>query len=886
MIRPGREPSPKTGTSRPIAIILGVLIVLPLLVSLRASERGSAPGGYLERTWQTEQGLPQNSVTDIVQTQDGYLWLGTFNGLARFDGVRFVNFTTANSPGLISDSVTALLEDRAGRLWIGTDGSGLSCFRNGAFTSYIATNHPGATVVSALAEDRAGTLWVGTDGGLYRLVGDRLQEFFTTNAPKGLEIVRHLCCDNEGRLWIGAEKGLFVLEKGETRLVSPYRAEEPVAVTADGGVWYFNGSGQLVQFDGGRTNPVLSWVGPTPHCLRLMRNKDIWLGGMAGLSHIRAGTRTDYPMNGGLVDHEVLVIFEDREGNLWVGTNGGGLIQLRERVLETYTTRDGLPGNDVAVLCEDARGRIWIGGFSQGAGILDAGHYRRLPGLPADTRDVYALWHGAADRILLGTRDGRLMGWQNDRIILDKQGLPDMTRVIFEDCDGGQWLGTRLEGVEYHHQGKITRYSPAEGLTSGCVTSILQDRQGAIWVGTKQGLNRIREGKITCFGQEQGLGSDCIHTLYVDPEGELWVGTVGGGLARFKNDRFVTIAAPQGLPNVVIAQIIEDGRGSLWLGSNGGIIRARRAELIECTEGRLATVHCQVFGRNDGMLNPECAGSFQPSCCKGHDGRLWFATVGGVVVIDPARLGFNPQPPNVHIESLLVDGVRYPMPPSTPSSLATVTLPPGTLRLEINYTGLSYVVPERVQFRFRLEGLDARWVEAGERRTAYFNRLTPGPYQFLVTACNNDGVWSKSGAGLALIAAPFWWQTIGFKTACILSLLTIVLAVLQQVHQHRLRRMIELADQRNTRLHAAELNAANRKLQERTGELEQALVKVSTLRGLIPICSVCKKVRNDQGYWQQVEAFVRDHSEAEFSHGLCPECFHGYHRELDRLPPR
>ena len=837
----------------------------------RGSELVRLTSDYLVRTWQTEAGLPQNSVSAILQSREGYLWVGTFNGLVRFDGVQFKTYTVGNSPGLISDGVVTLYEDRASRMWIGTDGGGLACLQGEQFTSYPMTNRVGAAIVSAIAEDQAGRIWIGTDGGLYRLAGSQIEEVKPSDANTRFGVVQKIACDPQGTLWMSIDGTLWTWSNDELRHRSEYGHVYALSADDSARVWFFS---QLLGLVRSETNQVVSQPvkdDPIPTAICAARNGDIWQVAASSLRRDRHGLRTAYALPEDLIGGSILTIFEDREQNLWLGSNGRGLIRLREKVVETYTTDDGLPGNDIVVLAEDQLGRVWMGGFGTGAGLYDQGRFHRLPGLPAQQEDVISLGLGRQNRIWLGTRTGDLFRWQDGQVTKEPP-VEDGARIIFETQNGALWLGTRRLGVEVRENGRTTRYTTREGLSDNFITGITQTPDQALWVGTKRGLNRIAEGKIASFGRQDGLGADCIHTLYMDSRGVLWVGTAGGGLSRFDKGRFFTISAQQGLPNEVIAQIIEDGLGSLWIGSNAGVFRVDRDELLDCAAGRLGQVHCQMFNRDDGLANPECAGSFQPSCVRTRDGKLWFATVGGPVVIDPTRLVSNPLPPPVYVNSVTADGVDYSPLQDEPKPGIRVVLPPGRSHVEIHYTALSYVAPEANRFRYRLQGLDREWTEAGSSRRAPYNRLPPGQYRFEVNACNNDGLWNASGAALSLVIQPFWWQTLWFQSAAFLALTLSAAMAGKSLHRRSLDRAVEWAQQRAMQSRAEELGLLNAQLQGRTDQLEEALANVKTLRGMIPICSHCKKVRTDDGYWHQVEAYVQRRSDAKFSHGLCPEC--------------
>ncbi|HOK77636.1 MAG TPA: two-component regulator propeller domain-containing protein, partial [Verrucomicrobiota bacterium] len=358
------------------------------------------------------------------------------------------------------------------------------------------------------------------------------------------------------------------------------------------------------------------------------------------------------------------------------------------------------------------------------------------------------------------------------------------------------WVGSAEDGLHCLNEGRWTSYTTADGLAHRTVTCLLEDRLGQMWIGTPHGLNRLADGRFTRFGRADGLVVETIQSLFEDSTGNLWVGTSGGGIARYRNERFSPVTTRHGLADNVISQILEDDHGCLWLGSNRGLMRVPLQDLLNCADGTTNAVRCIEYGRDEGLLKAEFTGGFQPNCMKTSDGKLWFCTVGGLVVVDPANVISNSVVPPVHIQRVIVDGQSVGSPhsnePAAPGNNANgvrtdpfgrVIVPAGARRLEFHYTALSFTAPERVRFRYKLEGWDKEWVEAGTVRAASYTRVSPGSYRFRMTACNEDGLWNQTGATLAVTILPAWWQTTWFRT----SLLFVLCGLLFSLHEWRIR---------------------------------------------------------------------------------------------------
>ena len=740
-------------------------IVLALDSTLSVSQ-------YNHRAWQIDDGLPQNSVQAIAQTPDGYIWLATQEGLARFDGIKFRVFDNRNTPALKANNIQTLYVNRAGALWIGTEGGGLTRMAGSQFTTYTVEDGLADSIVECIHEDDAGALWVGTLGGLSRFKDGRFTTFTTADGLAANSVLA-LASDTEGALWIGTEGG------GLSR--------------------FKDGSLKILNKRDGLADELIRTI-----CVD--RKGAVWVGTPRGLCRLQGGRFTNFTVKDGLSDDNVTCIYEDADGNLWVGTEAGGLNRLANSAFTAFTTKEGLTRNSVASVYQDVEGSLWVGAYGGGLSRLKSGKFITFTvheGLPHDTAQATfedskgAMWIGTADG-LARLKDGSFTAYTR------KDGLSNETILsIYEDRENNLWVGT-ANGLNRLRDGKFTVYKEEDGLSEPTVLALCEDSSGALWIGTAGGLSRFKDGKFVTYTSDDGLSNNSVSALREGRDGSIWIGTGGGGLNRFKDGRFSSYTTKDGLVDSIVMalyedadgsmwvgtshglsrlkdgrftnyttrdglyddvmfQILEDGGGNLWMSCNKGIFRVSKRELEEFADGAVASLTCVSYGTADGMKARECNGGFQPAGWKSKDGRLWFPTIRGVAVIDPENIKVNRQPPPVLIEELFADG--KPIELGKPLSLS-----PGTEKLEIGYAGLSYLAPEKVKFRYMLEGYDTGWTEAGTRREAVYTNLAPGSYSFKVMACNNDGLWNESGAALAIYLEPRFYQTYWFYALSVAAL--------------------------------------------------------------------------------------------------------------------
>jgi len=655
---------------RLIVFILACLASGWPLVALDATKPLTS---YQRQNWQTESGLPQNTVHAILQTQDGYLWLATEGGLVRFDGLRFTVYDSQNTLALRSNNIRALLEDSQQALWIGT-ADGLTVFRSGAAAA-LFTREQGLPSNSVWSVDlnAAGNVTVLTAGGLAeyrngRFAPRELKENVESNNGATLK-------DSRGTLWVA--------NRGVKRFVN--------------------------------------------------------------------GREDTFPANDPLANNVFLSLFEDREGNMWLGSESNGLTVLRDQKITTYT--------DELARCvyQDRQGALWFGTNNGLIKRVDGQMSRLTVANGLSSNLVFALGETRAGDLLVGTQDGlNVIHDGKVTVLTTADGLADdLVRSLHTDADGSVWIGTR-RGLTLWKNGTFHTYTEADGLGSDLVGALARDQDGALWIGTLRGLTRLQNGRFQTFTGRDGLASSVVTALYNDPAGVLWIGTEEGGLHRRQNGKIIHYPTALGLPSSIYA-ILEDAR-FLWLTSKTGVYRVAKAELA--AGGPLAVAQ---YGTADGMHVTECSEGGHPAAWRAQDGGLWFATLRGVSTIDAKATQTNGFAPSVLIESFSVDDRSIDLP-------ANHDIPPAHDRLSFEYTGITFIAPQRVRFRYRLESFDHAWVDAGTRRAAYYTNLAPGEYRFRVMARANDGEWSAQEAEVAFHLLPRFYQTVWFYLLLALAL--------------------------------------------------------------------------------------------------------------------
>ena len=750
--------------------------------------------------WQTDDGLPQSSVKSIAQTPDGYLWLATFNGLARFDGVRFTVFDTANVPGLPGNRLIRLSVDRDGALWVITEYKGVARLKDGRCRTFSTEDGVPAEGARWVDEDPQGVLWLaGQEGGLRCW---RNGKFVPVPAPAGFAQgpLGEMVTGGKGEAWFQHQDRLFHFENGQFALLEgPDREREDVVKrvcpSRDGGLWVVTSAGLRKH----RQGKWLPEVWPCPNFkAAIVYSREDFVGNL-WVATYNNGLFRFTPAEGwvhltvesGLTTLSLRCLFCDLEGNVWIGTDGGGLLRIKPRSWKMITRREGLGIDAVHSVCQDRQGRIWFAGGTTRPYLLDRGAVSvAIPPPQSDVLDgVWAVLPTRDGAMWIGTYGGKV--FQSQDGVLTRYGkgegmLAGSVRALLEDRQGTLWVGG-FDGLSRIDRERVTHYSRRDGLSSERVWALVEDSKACLYVGTSgAGLNRFQDGRFTAYTHEQGLPDDVIQALYVDAEDVLWIGTHGGGLSRFRAGRFFNYRVKSGLPARSVGPMLEDDEGRLWMATDLGIVRVSRHELNEFAEGRRRPVNYLAFDRSDGLATVE-VGGIQPACLKARDGKLWFGTAKGAAFLDPKELRVNSRPPPVVIHEVRIDdevveerrsGVRGQESEDrgqrtedrgqkseegqsairNPQS-AIVTVLPHQSRVEFRFTGLSFTAPAKVRFRYRMEGFDADWVDCGTARSASYARLPAGRYRFRVTACNNDGVWNEAGAALGVMVLAPWYRT-------------------------------------------------------------------------------------------------------------------------------
>lgn len=816
------NPAPDAFT-RPLPTLhsLGILLTAVLLATaprLAMALEPTTPLRSLNRqAWGTENGLPQNTVQALAQTRDGYVWLGTEVGLVRFDGIGFTLFDKTSKPALPGNDVRCLFAAQDGALWLGTT-DGLARLKDGAVNTWTTANGLPGNSIRSLRAGQGEDILASTQNGEISIQGTR--------------IVPVMLNKLEG------PAALFEIELADrTRvLVSKSKVE-------------LEHDGHKQHWDVGNEIP-----GSRIQTGYADREGALWIGTNRGLARWADGKLEQLPVTDALAGASVLALMEDAEGDIWVGAETDGLHILRDQRFHTIGAREGLTSDAASTVVEDATGRLWVG--TNGGGLNVLRPHAGQTGLAASyaVRDVLlsdvilSLASAPNGDLWVGTPDGlnRIRGG-SVAAFTSADGLPDdFVRSLLVDADGSLWIGTR-RGLAHWIFGSGARgparkalYTQANGLGSDLVGAMARDTNGDLWVATFAGLSRIAAGKITNFTTADGLSSNVITALLAGASGTMLIGTQDHGWNLWDGKHFVKTESG-GMERAAIHAILDDGVGHLWFATGSGFARCDWKQDEHATTDAACSRWLE-FGPADGLRSRETATNSHPSAWRSRDGTLWFATPKGLVEVDPGHFPVNTTAPPVAIERFAVDDVNEPL----HGADFRLRVPAGRGHFQFDYAGLSFIAPQKVRYRYMLEGFDHDWTDAGARRTAYYTNIPPGRYIFRVQAANNDGDWNLEGARLQFELQPHFYQTLWFYVLAVLAAAALIFVMLRQ-------RLVRAEREFN-----AVLGERNRIAREIHDTLAQGYVGISVQLEVLTELLRMKKIEAAEKHLDVTRSYVRE----------------------------
>jgi ligand-binding sensor domain-containing protein/serine phosphatase RsbU (regulator of sigma subunit) len=833
----------------PLALRRAELLAVAIAAWCRpasALDPSKSPSQYVAHGWrQSDDGLPQNFVGALAQTRDGYIWIATQEGLVRFDGERFTVMTTREVPELQSNDLHALLVDHKGALWIGTRGGGLSRYADGAWRSYRQADGLPSDFVLALHETKDGAIWIGTRGGGAARLKDGVFTTFTTKQGLAHDVVMAIAELPDGSVFLGTEAGLSRFRDGSfttTRDELSAPTVQALLADPDGTLWVGTDGG-VDRLQEGAVAALWKAGGPAQAAHALLRDRDgsLWIGEQAGIHRLAiapnaAGVTTPLgilaPLEGDEAFRYDLInaFLEDTEGNVWVGSNARGLFRLQDGKVTTFGT------GVIWTIVEDAQGSLWLGG-SDGLYTIRGDSLALLPDpTRLSTTNIWSLAKSGDGGLFLGTeargavlcRDGRC-----GHVDSDARLGAGAARAVFHDSHGVTWIGLN-DGVARVVGDDVKFLGVAEGVPHGPTNSITEGPDGRVWVAHDRGVLEWKGSGFVLHDPRDEGSTVGIMAIAFDGE-DIWAGTFGGGVELLHDGDLVgRVTSKEGLFNDVAYAVADDGRGELWMTCNKGIFHAKKSDLVAVATGQRRELTSAPLGTADGMRSSEC-NSGSPGAIRARDGRLWFPTAAGAVRVDPAHMRRNDVVPPVRIEEVQVDRAPIDGLRSTEAATAKTELPAGSKDFAFRYTALSFTAPERVRFKYMLEGFDRDWVDAGPRRVAYYTNLSPGKYRFRVVAANDDGVWNAKGAETSFVLLPRFYQTIPFYLACALGLMlvgagSVRLRVVQL--RHRAEMLERKVDERTVQLAKAndDLQGAFKALAEKDARLHEDLLQAQAFQ--------------------------------------------------------
>ena len=763
------EPKPRLGLVA-VGTLAGVLALGSAALGRgeRTQARVEPAVSYSRHVWQSTDGLPEDLAQALAETPDGHLWIGTSGGLVRFDGFRFTVFDHRSSAAFHDDSIYSLHTTSDGTLWAGSEGGGLIRLANGRFRNFGRAEGLSNGFVRVIFEDSSARLWIGTDSGLFLMQNDSLLRI-DGRSRRPQVAVHSICEDRKGRILVGGS-GLLVLRHDLADYEYYTSGESPadnsirtIRQTPDGALWIGTISGLRRLANGLAGDPFRSpkLIEDTNVCFLLAgRGGEVWIGSYGrGVFRYRDGRLERFSAPAALPHDNVLALFEDREDNVWVGTQGG-LLRLSPCPATTITTADGAPLS-INTIYEDRDGTLFVTGLD--GGLFRASNDALLPvTLPFSTRGlrIRNVFRESKGALWVGT-DGqgayRIEGTRVSRYTLREGLVNEFIRAFCQDPDGSIWIGTD-GGLSHWRSGRFENYTAGSGLSYFSIRMLVHDRHGRLWVTTEDGLSRFEGGSFVLDAALERLRGKKVWALHEDKAGALWIGTQGAGLFLYENGILRQYTTRQGLPSDKIHFITEDRSGRFWISGPAGIASFARADLRDLPSDGSRQLAVRLYTTAEGLRTNQMNGGVQPAGVLRRNGELWFPSTKGAVRVFP-ELPERGRPPPVLIEQILVDDRPVPL-------SSQLLLPPGDGKVEVHYTAIRLRSPERIRFKYWMEGFDHDWTAAGQRRVAYYTNLPPGRYRFHVVAYELDAPHNASEQVLALELEPHFYRRVWFLALC------------------------------------------------------------------------------------------------------------------------
>jgi signal transduction histidine kinase/ligand-binding sensor domain-containing protein len=767
------------------------------LDSGHCAETGSLSDDFFVQSWRTDDGLPGNEVNDLVQDQNGYLWLATIGGLVRFDGVTFKPFSSPLITRVSARNIRALTQTADSTLLMLPAVGGVVQLKDGQFSPHPIGEGLAGKQLHTLFVDRGGAVWVGMDGEARRWQDGKISDFTPANGLTRRARVS-FAADNEGRVWIANGGFLGCYHDGKLmHFTEDFDAAgyTVVASRRAGGIWVCKNR-ELLKMEDGQFSIIstnLPWLALGGVASKMFEDSSgaLWIGTSAhGLFRFADGKFGNVETS----QSQITSIKEDDQKDIWVATAGGGINRLRPKLFYLYNTKSGLPEDVSDGVCADEQGNVWLANRSGGVARISDGKVSILDA-KAGPHKFQAYSVCADNRGFVWASEGELFRFPRDNPDQAQSVSNGLTgnitgvHVLYKNRNGDIWIGADPNVLGCFHDGLPEHYVQKKNFPGQRPRSITEDARGRIWVGTEDHqLIELAGGKFTVFTAKDGFPDAPVHSLYADVDGSVWIGTIGGGIVLRRDEKFTAISAANGLPNDFIAEMVEDDTGRLWCGTRGGIFYVSKSELLAFADGKVPKVTGITFSRSDGLTGISCLGSSQPMAGKTPDGRLWFATQQGVLSLDTAALKPNVWAPPVFIDEVFVNDRQLDI--TNP-----MMVPPLCNKIEFRFCALSYVAPEKVRLRYKLDGVDSDWAEIVNQRAAVYSGLRPGKYELHLKACNNDGVWNETGTSLSFVVLPAWWQSWWFQGSMLIVFITASVMGIRYLAQRRLKLKLERLEQ-------------------------------------------------------------------------------------------